>query len=40
MGVNASKTSDRYKQIAAIMEKHGFHQLEHDPMHFQYATGY
>lgn len=28
------------RQLAAIFEKHGFHQLKNDPMHFQYATGY
>jgi hypothetical protein len=27
-------------QIAQIMRKWGFYQLPHDPMHFQYATGY
>lgn len=40
MGTSASSTSPRYKQIAAIFAKYGFHQLDNDPMHFQYATGY
>ncbi len=40
MGTSASSTSPRFKQIAAIFAKYGFHQLDNDPMHFQYATGY
>ena len=40
MGTSAASTSPRFKQIAAIFAKYGFHQLDNDPMHFQYATGY
>jgi hypothetical protein len=28
------------KQLAEIFAKYGFYQLPHDPMHFQYCTGY
>ncbi len=40
MGTSAARTSARFKQIAEILDQHGFKQLPTDPMHFQYATGY
>ncbi|MHC9542224.1 MAG: M15 family metallopeptidase [Vulcanimicrobiota bacterium] len=38
--MGSSKMTDDQRKIAAIFEKHGFHQLPNDPMHFQYCTGY
>lgn len=35
-----SRQTPGQRQIAAVMARHGFHQLRNDPMHFQYATGY
>jgi len=38
--MGSSKQTAGQSQLAAIFEKYGFHQLENDPMHFQYCTGY
>lgn len=36
----STRQTEGQRQLAAVFEKYGFHQIPDDPMHFQYATGY
>jgi hypothetical protein len=38
--MGSSKQTAGQKQLAEVFAKYGFYQLENDPMHFQYCTGY
>ncbi|MDQ7826919.1 MAG: M15 family metallopeptidase [Candidatus Eremiobacteraeota bacterium] len=38
--MGSSRQTAGQRELAQVFEKYGFHQLENDPMHFQFATGY
>ena len=40
LGTMIANTDDGHKAIAGILDRYGFHQVEGDAHHFQYATGY